>query len=103
MPRPHALSPQDVTPLRGRDREPGRTYASDPDHHTSVSVQRHGRSPPRTVSAWRDFLVTALIGTIVSGALAYFLGLLITITVIVAAIVVLGLCLNYVINHTIEL
>ncbi|MFL6725829.1 MAG: hypothetical protein ACJ8FS_04865 [Sphingomicrobium sp.] len=66
------------------------------------SLHQHKNYEPHSVSAWRDALVTVLLGGAATGILAFFLGWFTAIAVITAAAVVLALFLNSVIKHTIE-
>lgn len=66
-------------------------------------VQQEAKYPPKTVSAWRDILVTTLWVVPVFGILAYFVGVVAAIAVASAIVVALALCLNSAIEHTIEL
>lgn len=66
-------------------------------------VRQEAKYPPRTVSAWRDILVTALWVVPAFGILAYFVGVVAAIAVAAALVVALALCLNSAIEHTIEL
>jgi len=97
---PHRL---EATLPRERGSQSVRTHTSDQARHASDPIQRHKNPQLRTVSAWHDFLFTALLGTAVIGILAYFLGWFLAIVAIAIVIVALALCLNFVINHTIEL
>jgi hypothetical protein len=100
--KPHTPGHQEAALPREMASESVCTYASDQARHGSTSVQRQKNPPLRTVSAWRDSLVTVLLGIAACGILAYFLGWFMAIAVMAAVIVALALCLNSVINHTIE-
>ena len=88
--------------LKVRPLDAWETRASDQAHYGSDLPQRHIHRSVRTASARHDLLITALLVAAVSSILVYFLGWFIAVAVIATVIVALSLCLNFLLNHTIE-
>jgi hypothetical protein len=102
-PKSQALSLVGATPPHKRTVKHGRPFNAAQGRREPSSLERDSQRPLRAASPWRDFLIAAFWGAVIIGTLTYFFGWFMAITAIAVVIVALALCLNFAINHTIDL